>query len=64
MEGAFAAVCRAAGLSEAQARARAEEAVVAIEGALIVAADTGDTNVFVRTLDRLRDRLLTPAQGS
>src|SRR5215813_1376977 len=23
-----------------------------------------DTNVFVRTLERLRDRLLTPAQGS
>lgn len=55
---AFERVCREAGLPPATARARAESAVVRIEGALVVAAGTGDTGVFTRTLRDLRETLL------
>ena len=51
---------RAAGLSAATARRRAEGAVVRIEGALVVAAGMGDTSVFGRTIDDLRATLLVP----
>ena len=51
---------RAAGLGADTARRRAEDAVVRIEGALVVAAGTGDTGVFRRTLDDLRATLLAP----
>jgi len=52
------AVARAAGLSPAVARRRAEDAVVRIEGALVVAAGMGDAGVFSRTLGDLRANLL------
>jgi TetR/AcrR family transcriptional repressor of lmrAB and yxaGH operons len=51
---------RAAGLSVATAQRRAEGAVVRIEGALVVAAGTGDPGVFGRTLAELRATLLAP----
>ncbi|HZD52674.1 MAG TPA: TetR/AcrR family transcriptional regulator [Woeseiaceae bacterium] len=57
---AMAGICRAAGLSAATARRRAEGAVVRIEGALVVAGGTGDVGVFRRTLDHIRRSLLLP----
>ena len=53
-------ICRHAGLSAAIARRRAEDAIVRIEGALVVAAGMGDRSVFGRTLDELRATLLVP----
>jgi AcrR family transcriptional regulator len=50
-----------AGLPAALARARAEDLVVRVEGALVVAAGTGDTKVFMRTIATLRRSLLAPA---
>jgi AcrR family transcriptional regulator len=55
------AVCRDAGLSESVARARAEDLVVRVEGALVVCAGTGDLQVFDRTIRSLRRSLLAPA---
>jgi AcrR family transcriptional regulator len=49
-----------AGLPADVARERAEDAVLRVEGALVLAAGRGDPAVFVRTLDRLRRTLLTP----
>ncbi len=49
------------GLSHTEARARAEDLVVRIEGALVVAAGTGDTRVFARTIRDLRAHGLAPA---
>lgn len=57
---AFERVCRDAGLGRAAARARAESAVVRVEGALIVSAGTDDTGVFDRTLREIRETLLRP----
>lgn len=54
MMSAFAEVGRAAGLSEAVARARAESAVVRIEGALVLVAATGDAGVFARALGEIK----------
>ena len=54
----IAGVCRAAGVSASTAQRRAEDAVVRIEGALVVAAGMGDPGVFGRTLDDLRGTLL------
>lgn len=50
-----------AGLPHAIARRRAEDLVVRIEGALVVCAGTGDTNVFTRTVRHLRETVLGPA---
>lgn len=55
------ALCLEAGLAKAVARARAEEFVVRIEGALIVCAGTDDYGVFERTIRDLRASVLTPA---
>jgi len=52
------------GLPRATARARAEDLVVRIEGALVVTAGTGDTRVFARTIRDLRDSVLTPVAKS
>jgi len=52
------ALCIEAGLSKGMARARAEDFVVRIEGALILCAGTGDYAVFARTLKDLRSSLL------
>jgi AcrR family transcriptional regulator len=55
---AFERLGREAGLSPVVARARAEIAVVRVEGALVVSAGTGDAGVFVRTMRDLRETLL------
>jgi len=55
---ALTAALKAAGVKPAVARARATEAVVAIEGALIVAQATGDRRVFPDTLSAIRRSLL------
>lgn len=55
---AFERLCREVGVPAAAARARAEGAVVRIEGALVVSAGTGDTGVFLRSLRDLRETLL------
>lgn len=57
-------ICRAAGLSPAAARRRAEAAIVRIEGALVVAVGIGDPSVFGRTLDELRATLLVLPSGA
>lgn len=54
------ALCLEAGLSKAVARARAEDFVVRIEGALIVCAGTDDYGVFERTIRDLRASVLAP----
>jgi TetR/AcrR family transcriptional regulator, lmrAB and yxaGH operons repressor len=51
-------LCIEAGLSKGVARARAEDFVVRIEGALVVCAGTGDSALFARTLKDLRSSLL------
>jgi hypothetical protein len=53
-------ICVEAGLSKAVARARAEDFVVRIEGALIVCAGTDDFGVFARTIKSLRTSVLAP----
>jgi hypothetical protein len=55
---AFERIYREVGMPHATARARAESAVVRIEGALVVSAGTDDTGVFARTLRELRETLL------
>jgi TetR/AcrR family transcriptional repressor of lmrAB and yxaGH operons len=49
-----------AGLPRALARARAEDLVVRVEGALVVCAGTGDAGVFARAIRELRDSMLAP----
>ncbi len=55
---AVATLGRDAGLPGAEAAARAEDVVVRVEGALVVAAGRGDPAVFTRALDRIREELL------
>lgn len=63
--GAFERLCREAGIDRAEARRRAEDAVVRIEGALVVAGGTGEPQVFRRALEAIRGTLLGPrARGS
>src|SRR5262249_35767872 len=52
------ALARESGLPPALARSRAEDLVVRVEGALVVAAGTGDTKVFTRTIAALRASVL------
>ncbi len=59
--GAFEGLGREAGLARAEARARAEDAVVRIEGSLVLAAGTDDPRVFQRALESIRATLLAPA---
>ena len=54
----FLEVGRAAGLRESVARVRAETAVIRIEGALVLAAGTGDTSFFTRTLADIKASFL------
>jgi AcrR family transcriptional regulator len=54
-------ICIEAGLSKAVARARAEDFVVRVEGALVVCAGTDDHGLFARTLKDLRTSLLAPS---
>lgn len=55
---ALAAVVREAGATEAQGRARAEQALVELQGGLVVARGMDDAAVFTRTLKRLPAILL------
>lgn len=50
-----------AGLSKAVARARAEDAVMRVEGALILAGAMNDASLFGRALKQLPAELLAPA---
>jgi AcrR family transcriptional regulator len=54
---AFAQVARESGLAQAAARSRAEEAILRIEGSLILARVLGDTTGFERVLKGLPDLL-------
>jgi AcrR family transcriptional regulator len=56
---AFARVARECGLGSAVARSKAEEAIVRIEGSLILARVLGDTTGFERVLRLLPDLLTT-----
>ncbi|GGF17526.1 TetR/AcrR family transcriptional regulator [Williamsia phyllosphaerae] len=55
---AFADVARAAGATRDDATARAQDAICAIEGALVLARVTGQTDAFHRALTRLPALLL------
>lgn len=55
-------ICLEAGLSRAVSRARAEDFVVRVEGALVVCAGTNDFGIFARTIRDLRRSVL--AKGS
>jgi AcrR family transcriptional regulator len=57
---ALAGTLRRAGLSASAARLRAEEALVAIQGALILARAEDDSGVFRRAMADLKTRLLAP----
>ena len=68
LQGAFAAwldalvtLCSDAGVPALEGRARAEDAVGRVEGALVLAAGLGDPSVFSRALARVRHALLAPA---
>lgn len=50
-------VSKEAGFSAAQAKRRAEEALIGIQGALVVSRIGGDPAPFIRTLKRLPDLL-------
>jgi AcrR family transcriptional regulator len=54
----FSSLARESGADAATARQRAEDAVGAIEGALVLARVTGDRGPFRRVVERLPDRLL------
>ncbi|HYN32440.1 MAG TPA: TetR/AcrR family transcriptional regulator [Ilumatobacteraceae bacterium] len=58
---AFADVARSEGAARAEARRRAEDAVAAIEGALVLARVTGNLRPFTRSLERLPSLLLEPS---
>ena len=53
----FAAAARESGLPAGLARRRAEEAIMSIHGALVLARATGDTRPFARALARLPNLL-------
>jgi hypothetical protein len=61
---AFEDVARDAGLKPSVARSRAEDAVIRIEGALVVCAGTGEMAPFARMLDRLRRGFLEGSDHS
>jgi AcrR family transcriptional regulator len=55
---AFAAAAREAGLTPPAARKRAEEAIIGIHGALVLARATGETAPFGRAVARLPELLM------
>ncbi len=55
--GALARVAQDAGLSPATARRRAEESLIGIQGALVLARASGETKPFARVLQNLPERL-------
>ena len=58
---AFEEAARDAGLTPTVARTRAEDAVIRIEGALVVCAGSGETGPFERVMRRLRLEFLEPS---
>jgi len=56
--GAIADVLEEAGRTREEAEARARDAVIRIQGSLVVARATGDPGVFRETLDALPDELV------
>ena len=60
---AVAAALVDAGMSRADSQALAEDAIVRMEGALIVAGGTGDPTVFTRTLKRIGADILAATDG-
>jgi AcrR family transcriptional regulator len=59
---AFARLGRDGGLSAALARKRAQEAVTAIEGGLVVSRVLGDSRSFLRSLENLPRQLTTESR--
>lgn len=57
--GKFAQLAEEAGIPKKEARVRAEGAIAAIEGALVVSRAQGNNKEFKRSLDSLHTRLLT-----
>ncbi|MGG6240708.1 TetR/AcrR family transcriptional regulator [Nodosilinea sp. AN01ver1] len=55
--GAIAAVLTQGGMAESLAQERSEEALIAIQGALIMARAMGDAAIFERTMQRLPEQL-------
>ena len=55
--GAIAAVLTQEGMDSTLAQERSEEALIAIQGALILARAMADTTIFERTLQRLPQQL-------
>jgi TetR/AcrR family transcriptional repressor of lmrAB and yxaGH operons len=62
--GALIAISRAAGLSAAVAKERAEEALIRIQGALVMARATGETKAFARILQNLPQLLTLDSKQS
>ena len=60
----FADIARASGADSAEAITRAQDAVAAIEGGLVLARLTGDVSAFTRAIERLPDVLGTPQTRS
>lgn len=60
---AMARVAREAGLTDGDAKRRAEEALVNIQGSLVVARGTGDGEAFDRSLEDLPSLLTLPQQS-
>lgn len=58
---AFTAIAREAGASGGEARQRAEQAILEIEGSLVLTRVLGDRKPFLRTIDRLPGLLLHAA---
>jgi AcrR family transcriptional regulator len=55
-------LCVEAGLPRPLARARAEDMMASLEGALVICAGTGDAAIFARTLRSLSASLLAPRE--
>ena len=55
--GAIAAVLIQGGMDKALAQERSEEALIAIQGALIMARAMGDAAIFERTMERLPEQI-------
>jgi TetR/AcrR family transcriptional regulator, lmrAB and yxaGH operons repressor len=58
---AFASVARSSGADGAAAVQRAQDAIAAIEGGLVLARVLGDNRAFLRAIERLPDTLLGDA---
>jgi len=57
---AIEALCLEVGLPKAVSRARAQDFIVRLQGALVVCAGTNDLSVFERTIRDLRTSVLAP----